>query len=69
MRENTDQNNSEYGHFLHSDDLLSFLFDCNVKGMELTGQVIGNNYQLTLIFWRQFFYLSIILTFEGIHYD
>ena len=28
MRENTDQNNSEYGHFLRSDSVKSFILAC-----------------------------------------
>ena len=49
------------------DKRLFWLVDCNVKGLELIGQVMGYSYQLTLILLTQFFYLNVILALEGIH--
>ena len=83
MRENTYQNNSEYGHFLHSDGFLNDLIDCDFflflgsyiyicierKGREIW-YLYGSIYSEN--YWIYFYYLILFvwnLILNTIYFD
>ena len=51
------------------DELLCFVIDRNIKGLELVGEVMQYNNQLAIIFQTQSFSFGAILTFQGIHHN